>query len=558
MAAKLLNDPSDVVQEALEGLVLLQPGLNLLEDRTTVIRADRRAAGPDDPAVPVAIITGGGAGHDPADAGFVAGGMLTAAVVGGIFSSPGADAVYQAIRAVTGAAGCLLVVKNYTGDRLNFQLGAELAVADGYRVELLLVADDVALTQSDDNAGRRGLAGTVLVEKIAGALAEEGRSLDEVAALARLVAGRVGTVNTGLSAPTVPGVPTASFELRDDEVELGLGIHGEPGVRKIRATDADKLIHIMVSRIATERGIRAGARVVALVGGAGATPPIELAIATRAVVRELELRRIEVVRLYCGEVMTSLDMAGVSVTLLALDPEEPAVLAALDAPTGALAWPGHGVDAAPSLARVAAPLPDAGVPEDLGHPDARVRAAIDVACQAVLDSETELTHLDQQVGDGDLGQALARGAYGWFDDPIEGDASHLLRHLSWIARRDVGGTSGALYAMGLLRAAESLERGGDWGEALAAAVDGVAGLGAAAPGDGTMLDALAPAATAWADGPAAVVDAARRGAEATVGAVARRGRASYLGERAVGYPDPGAIAVVRWLEAVVTAQPTAV
>ena len=554
MSAKLLNDPSDVVQEALEGLVLVQPGLGLLEDRTTVIRADRRTDGPGDRSVPVAVITGGGGGHDPSDAGFVGRGMLTAAVTGGIFSSPGADAVHQAIRAVTGAAGCLLVVKNYTGDRLNFQLGAELARADGYRVAAVFVADDVALAETEDHAGRRGLAGTVLVEKVAGALAEQGRPLEEVRSLAQAVADRLGTVNAGLSACTVPGLPSPSFELRADEVELGLGIHGEPGVRRIRATDADKLIHIMLSRIATERGIRAGARVVALVGGAGATPPIELSIATRAVVRELELRRIEVTRLYRGEVMTSLDMAGVSVTLLPLEEHAEQVLAALDAPTAALAWPGRGVDTPPTLVTVAVPMPAAGE-GDLGTPDAGVRAALDVACQAVLDSETELTRLDQQVGDGDLGQALARGAYGWFDDPVEGDANHLLRHLSAIVRREVGGSSGALYAMGLLRAAEALERGADWGGALAAAVAGIADLGAAAPGDGTMLDALAPAAEVWDEGPDAVVEAARRGAAATVGAVARRGRASYLGERAQGYPDPGAVAVVRWLEAVAGFRP---
>lgn len=554
MPAKLLNDPSDVVQEALEGLVLVQPGLSLLEDRTTVVRADRSATGPTDGAVPVAVVTGGGGGHDPSDAGFVGAGMLTAAVTGGIFSSPGADAVHQAIRAVTGAAGCLLVVKNYTGDRLNFQLGAELARADGYRVEAVFVADDVALAESEDNAGRRGLAGTVLVEKVAGALADVGRPLDEVRDAAQAVADRIGTVNAGLSPCTVPGLDTPSFELRDDEIELGLGIHGEPGVRRIRATDADKLVHIMVSRIATERGVRAGARVVVLVGGAGATPPIELSIAARAVVRELELRRIEVVRLYCGQVMTSLDMAGVSVSVLPLEQTGEAVLAALDAPTACLAWPGRDVAAPPAISTVAVPMPVAA-PEDRGIPDARVRSAIDVACQALLDSETELTHLDQQVGDGDLGQALARGAYGWFDDPVEGDADHLLRHLSWIVRREVGGSSGALYAMGLLRAAEALERGEDLGGAFRAAVEGIATLGSAAPGDGTMLDALAPAAEAWERGVEAVVDAAREGARGTVGAVARRGRASYLGERAQGYPDPGAVAVVRWLEAVAGFRP---
>ena len=547
MVSKLVNDPHDVVQESLEGLVLLQPGLCLLEDRTTVVRADRLAHGPSDAAVPVAVISGGGAGHEPSDGAFVGSGMLTAAVIGGVFSSPGPDAVHAAIRAVTGAAGCLLVVKNYTGDRLNFRLGAQLAIADGYRVEILLVSDDVFLSDSEEHAGRRGLAGTVLVEKVAGALADQGRSLEQVRDAAAAVIGHVGTANLGLSALTMPGESAPSFELGEDEAELGLGIHGEPGVRRIRKAPADKLVHILVSRVATEKGIRAGARVAALVGGAGATPPMELAIAARAVARELALRRIELVRLYAGEVMTSLDMAGISVTLLALEGED--VLAALDAPTGAPAWPGRGVDTPPVL-RTAESPPSVAEAVDPGRPDDLVRTAIDVACQALLDSETELTRLDRELGDGDLGQALARGAYGWFADRAEGDAAYLLRHLSGIVRREVGGSSGALYGMGLLRAAETLAEGGQWGAAFAAAVKAIASLGAAAPGDGTMIDALEPAVHAWVDGPDAVVAAARRGAEATVEGVSRRGRASYLGERGVGHPDPGAVAVVRWMEAV--------
>ncbi|SDB80947.1 homodimeric dihydroxyacetone kinase [Raineyella antarctica] len=550
MVSKLVNDPHDVVQESLEGLVLLQPGLRLLEDRTTVVRVDRLAHGPSDPAVPVAVISGGGAGHEPSDGGFVGAGMLTAAVTGGVFSSPGPDAVHAAIRAVSGAAGCLLVVKNYTGDRLNFQLGAELAIAEGYRVETVLVNDDVSLAESEDNAGRRGLAGTVLVEKVAGALAEQGRPLEEVRDAASAVVGRIGTMNLGLSALTVPGASAPSFELGEDEAELGLGIHGEPGVRRIRKAPADKLVHILISRIATEHGIRAGASVVALVGGSGATPQMELAIAARAVARELALRRIRLVRLYAGEVMTSLDMAGVSVTLLPLDDADgDSVVEALDAPTAVLAWPGRGVAGPPELATVEGPPHEIG--EDApGEPDPHVRAAIDAACQALLDSETELTRLDRQVGDGDLGQALARGAYGWLADPAEGDAGYLLRHLSEVVRREVGGSSGALYAMGLLRASEAIADGGGWGDALTAAVDGIATLGAAEPGDGTMVDALAPAMEAWPQGPEAVVAAARSGADSTVEGVSRRGRASYLGARGQGYPDPGAVAVVRWMEAV--------
>ncbi len=560
MVKKLVNDPHDVVAESMEGLALLQPGLRLLEGRTTAVRADRLSRGVDDPDLPVAVVTGGGAGHEPADAGYVARGMLTAAVSGPIFSSPGPDSVAEAIRAVTGRAGCLLLVKNYTGDRLNFRLGAELARAEGYRVELLTVADDVSLAPSGEHAGRRGLAGSVVVAKVAGALAEQGADLGTVRETAAEVAASLGTMNLGLGPLTVPGAPEPAFELGDDEAELGLGVHGEPGVQRIRVQPADKLIHYLVARIATDRGIRAGARVVALVGSAGATPPMERQIAARAVVRDLTLRRIDIVRLYAGPVLTSLDMAGVSVTLL---PATDRVVELLDAPTDALAWPGRGVTVPPRLVTVphAVAAPD---DDPAGTPDPVARAAIDAACQALLDAETELTRLDQRVGDGDLGSALARGAYGWFDDPVDGDAAHQLRRLSWVFRREVGGTSGALYSMGLLRAADALASGAGWDAALVAAVEGVSELGAAQQGDGTMLDALVPAAQAASAGAAqaasgtpgevgalaAVVEAAREGAASTVAGIARRGRASYLGARGQGHPDPGAVAVVRWLEAV--------
>lgn len=543
MVKKLVNDPHNVVPESMEGFALLQPGVSLLEGTTTMIRSDHHASGPEDSLVPVAIITGGGAGHEPADAGYVGAGMLSAAVAGGVFSSPRPDAVYEAIRAVTGAAGALLVVKNYTGDRLNFHLAAELARADGYRVETVLVADDVSLADSDDNAGRRGLAGTVLVCKLAGALAAQGLDLTQIRDRAQTVADSIGTMNLGLTACTVPGLDAPSFTIDEDKVELGLGIHGEPGVRQMRLQPADTMVRSMISRIATERSIRAGAQVVALVGNSGATPPSEIAITARAVAKDLSLRNIELLRLYAGPVMTSLDMAGISITLVRADQD---LLQALDAPTTALAWPGHGAHT-PQLHTFPVPVRNLAVGDPTAH-DETVRSAIDAAARALLDAETELTALDREVGDGDLGTALARAAYGWEEAPAQGDAATQLHLLAGIFRREVGGSSGALYAMGLLKAAGAVGEG--WPAALRAGVAGIAELGGAQAGDGTMMDALIPAAEAADRGLEAVVEAARTGAEATADMVARRGRASYLGERAVGHRDPGAVAVVLWLEAV--------
>lgn len=547
---KLINDPRHVVREALEGLVLTQAGTALLGDRLIVVRADRVVTDENRANVPVALVSGGGAGHEPAHAGYVARGMLTAAVSGEVFSSPSVDAVLDGIRAVTGDAGCLLIVKSYTGDRLNFGLAAELARTEGLAVEMVVVADDVAITDSDANAGRRGLAGTVLVHKAAGAAAEAGRSLAEVAEIARTVAAGLGTMGVGLSAVTLPAVGEPAFALGDDEIELGLGIHGEPGVSREKSLPVDGLVANMVERIVADRGLGPADRVVALVGSAGATPPMELNIVTRAVAAELIREEIELTRIWSGLVMTSLDMAGMSVTLLRLPGGETGteLLALLDAPTTSAAWPGRAAAGVPRLEVLSLPAPPDVGPEADPH-DARVRAAIDAACRALLEAEDELNRLDGVVGDGDCGSALARGAWAWLVHPVEGSAARQLRALSDSARREVGGTSGPLYAAGLLRASEALAAGTDWPTAFRAGVDAVAELGGASVGDRTMMDALVPAAHDASKGLVAATAAARHGAESTVEQTARRGRSSYLGDRVHGHPDPGAVAVTVWLEA---------
>src|SRR4051794_5151269 len=234
---KLINRPDQVVDEMLDGLLALHPNLSRLAGYNVVLRSDfdeRRDQ-------QVAIISGGGSGHEPAHAGFVGPGMLSAAVVGEIFTSPSVDSVFAAIRAVAGNAGVLLIVKNYTGDRLNFGLAAEMARSEGILVETVVVADDVALANTQKNAGRRGIAGTVLVHKVAGAAAAEGKDLPQVAALAQAAADSVGTMGVSLSAGVSPATGQASFTL-GEEVELGLGIHGEPGVKRIPLAPSDELV----------------------------------------------------------------------------------------------------------------------------------------------------------------------------------------------------------------------------------------------------------------------------------------------------------------------------
>ena len=544
---KLINDADAVVRESLEGRVLLQPNVSLLGSSQTVVRTDRVVNDDNRATVPVALISGGGAGHEPAHAGYVAHGMLTAAVSGGVFASPSVDAVLDAIRAVTGDAGCLLIVKSYTGDRLNFGMAAELARHDGLNVEMVVVGDDVALSDDDTHAGRRGLAGTVLVHKVAGAAAESGSTLREVHDVATRVTGHLGTMGVALAPCTTPGADAPSFELGDDEIELGLGIHGEPGVERTRLTSADDIAQTLVGRILDDLDIVDGDRVVALVGTAGATPPSELDIVARGAHTALTNRGVVVERLWAGPVLTSLDMSGAHVSLL---PVDDGLLDLLDTPTASPAWPGFPDARRPALSVVTTPesADRAGGPK--GEADPFVRQVIDAACERLLRARTELDAADQHVGDGDLGSALARGARAWLDDPAEGDAASLLQELSARCRRAIGGTSGPLYGMLLLRAAQALADGASWGDALRAGVTGVRELGGAQPGDGTMVDALEPAADAADSSIDAVVTAAREGATRTSDAVATKGRASYLGERAKGYEDPGATAVVMWLEAV--------
>jgi dihydroxyacetone kinase len=544
---KLINAPADVVPEMLRGFALANPALMLLGDGV-VIRAD---AGELKAAGQVALISGGGAGHEPAHAGYVGRGMLTAAVAGDVFSSPSADAVLTAIRAVGGPAGVLLIVKNYTGDRLNFGLAAEIARGEGIPVEVVVVADDAALADSDENAGRRGLAGTVLVHKIAGAAAEAGQSLDDVARLARAAAGSVATMGVALSGCTVPAAGKPGLDLGPDEIEWGLGIHGEPGIERGPVPTADEIVDRLLGQLIADRDLAKGDRVVLLVNNLGGTPAMELGIIAHRAVDYLAAREIELERLWVGTFLTALEMAGCSLSLARVDDQ---ALTLLDAPSETSAWPTHlgRVSANPEVPGVSLPeeaVPSAPVDESLWR-------SVVVVCEVLIEAEQELTDLDQLVGDGDLGISLARGARAVLQAKSQYDGTDeatTLRGIAATIRRSVGGTSGPLYAALVLRTAAALTAGHSWPEAFEQGVGAIAELGGAKVGDRTMLDALIPAAAALRTGVLAdAVAAARKGTDETATIQARRGRSSYLGERALGIVDPGAEAVVIWLTALVT------
>lgn len=329
---KIINDPSTVVTESLRGLAAAHPDLvRVQEAPAVVVRMDAPVSGK------VAVISGGGSGHEPLHGGFVGPGMLDAAVPGAVFTSPTPDAVQAAVGATTGAAGALLIVKNYTGDVLNFETAAELAAADGLDVRSVVIDDDVAVADSTYTAGRRGVGATVLLEKIAGAAAERGDSLDAVETLARQVIGQARSIGVALTAPTVPHVGEPSFDLGADEIEFGIGIHGEPGRERIRAEPADRLVSRMLGAVVADLPFIAGDRVLLFTNSMGGTPLIELYLAHGIAERLLAERGITVARRLVGPYITSLEMQGISLTLLKLDDE---LVELWDAPvnTPALRW----------------------------------------------------------------------------------------------------------------------------------------------------------------------------------------------------------------------------
>jgi dihydroxyacetone kinase len=548
---KLINDPRALVREMLEGVVLSTEGLALLEGENVVISAGIPANPVDRP---VALLSGGGSGHEPAHAGYVGSGMLSAAIVGDVFTSPSTDAVLAAIRAVAGPAGALLIVKNYTGDRLNFGLAAELARRDGIPVEVAVVADDVALSGTVPRERRRGIAGTVLVHKVAGAAAAAGRPLAEVAEIARATADAVATMGVGLGSCIVPAAGKPGFELGIDEIEYGLGIHGEKGVRRGAMASADEIVATVLDTILAQLTLVGSKDVAVLINGLGGTPPMELAIVARKALQTLRQSGLSPVRVYTGNYMTALEMPGISLSLLPLDAER---LAFLDAPTAAGAWTSTGrvpaeLVVAPSRKEVAQRA-DTGP----GPLSGKLKSALFAVADALEAAEAELTDLDAKTGDGDLGASMARAAEAAraLPEASYSSPSRLFADLGDGLRRAIGGSSGPFYATALLRAAAELEgiatpTSAQWLDAFGAAVTSIGELGGAKPGDRTMLDALAPAVTAWQAGSlASAATAADAGAAATAQMRPRLGRASYLGDRALGTPDGGAVAVAIWLKA---------
>ena len=533
---QFMNAKDTLVTQAIDGLLRTAGGrlgrLDGYPHIKVVVRTDWDKS-------KVALVSGGGSGHEPSHAGFVGQGMLTAAVCGEVFASPSVDAVLAGILAVTGKAGCLLIVKNYTGDRLNFGLAAERARAQGLKVAMVIVDDDIALP---DLPQARGVAGTLFVHKIAGAMAEQGADLETIAAAAQKVIDGVISIGMSLNTCTIPGSPKED-RIGSGKAELGLGIHGEAGIEQVDYSTAKAAMEMVVERL--EAKMAPGPHV-ALLNNLGGATPLEMGV----LADELTHSRIgEQVRWLVGPapMMTSLDMQGFSVSLL---PFAKADEAALLAPVAPWFWPG----CLPIGEIDVQPLPDGLAPiQPLASAQPETRAFIERCCTIMIEAEADLNALDAKSGDGDTGSTLATAGRALVDAldrlPLA-DQTQLYRAIGLELSQTMGGSSGVLLAIFFAAAGDASASGKDHVGALQAGLDRIQQVGGAAPGDRTMIDAMQPALTALPGGLAAAAKAAREGADATsLITKARAGRASYLPEASLaGHNDPGAEAVALLFE----------
>ncbi|MDW4499297.1 dihydroxyacetone kinase subunit DhaK [Sulfitobacter sp. D35] len=535
--AQFINDKDKTVTEAIDGVVRSSGGALARIDGYPHIRVVVRS---DWDRSRVALVSGGGSGHEPAHAGFVGAGMLTAAVCGDVFASPSVDAVLAGILAVTGPAGCLLIVKNYTGDRLNFGLAAERARAFGLRVDMVVVDDDIALP---DLPQPRGVAGTLFVHKIAGALAEDGASLDEVTAAAERVIAGTRSIGMSLDTCTVPGSPK-EHRIAEGRAELGLGIHGEAGVSQIDYHNAEQAMAAVTERLAAVMEKRPH---VALLNNLGGASVLEMSILANDLINSSIGGDLELM-IGPAALMTSLDMRGFSVSVYPLDDTDRDWLAAPCAPS---AWPGCkkitpvNTVALPDGLRPIRPMPSE---------HSETAAFLTRCCEVLIAAEADLNALDAKSGDGDTGSTLsgaARALIGALDRLPLADHTQLFRAIGQELTQTMGGSSGVLLAIFFTAAGDAAASGHGMVAALQEGLARMQRIGGAEPGDRTMVDALKPALEALADrGLPAAAEAARQGADHTATIVrAKAGRASYISaDQLKGHVDPGAEAIARLFE----------
>ena len=589
---KIMNPPETFVYDMCHGLAAAHPELEFVEKYKVVKKKDINDN-------KVSLISGGGSGHEPAHAGFVGKGMLDAAVCGDVFASPSQVQVYNAIKACATDKGVLLIVKNYSGDCMNFNNAMSDAQDDGIKVDAVYVNDDIAVKDSLYTVGRRGVAGTVLVHKCAGAAAEQGKSLEEVKAVANKVIDNVRSFGFAFTSCTVPAAGHPTFDIGDDEMEFGVGIHGEPGrfrekIDYSTGTFCDDLSRRIVTDLEEDLALKSGEEVVLLINGFGGTPLQELYILNNSVTKALAKDGVKIHKTIVGNFMTSIDMAGASISVLRVDSE---LKALVDYPvnTPALTWGAAmseqaqaALEAVQAIGRALGYAPvaeehhaakkkaaaketeEVAVYEVEGKPEvtetintAAFVQIVDKMADVIIENEVPFCEADK-MGDGDFGMSIAKGFKQLKADWAtrkKGDIGQFLVSCSEIIKEYCGGASGPIWGSAFKYAGKSMLGKKEVSLADVALLFTEANRGVyetgkksfgkgAEIGDKTLVDALKPCAMALTkaaeegkslrEGLALGAKAAHEGAEATKTHVATLGRAGTVGERSIGYPDAGA------------------
>lgn len=536
MSHFFFDKKENLVDQAIEGMIRTSGGrlsrLKTPDGQRVVVRIDHDKSR-------VALLSGGGSGHEPMHIGFVGEGMLTGAIAGDIFASPGVDAILSAIINVTGDAGCLLIVKNYTGDRLNFGLAAEKARALGYQVEMVLVDDDIALP---DNPQPRGLAGTILAHKIAGYAASQGASLTQIAELTRKALDNMATVGLAIASCHLPASDSGE-RVPAGKSELGMGIHGEQGIATLDTQNSCQIMETLSEKLLSHVGEQANLLV--MINNLGGCSLLEMALLSQQLLDSPLGERISYLQ-GPATLVSALDMKGFSLTVLPLDDK---LLTALTAPVEVSGWSPLYPPTQMNW-QTSQPLPPTSTvtPSDNPH----TAALLQSACQSLLDSEDQLNTLDSHVGDGDTGSTLATGARfvlkALQDNKLPLDEPPaLLRWLGENITTPMGGSGGVLLSLLFSATAEGCQTENSLARGLLAGLEQMKKYGGAQPGDRTLIDALQPALEALSQDKSwqQVVAAAKQGADSTAQMKkAAAGRSAYLNEDTLnGHKDPGAEAV---------------
>ena len=568
-----MNRPETLVEEMCSGMALAHPELEVIR-KYKIIK--KKTLNPKK----VTLISGGGSGHEPAHGGFVGCGMLDAAVCGDVFASPSQIQVYQAIKATAGEQGTLLIIKNYSGDMMNFKNGAHLAEEDGIQVEYVKVDDDIAVTDSLYTVGRRGVAGTVLVHKIAGAAAERGYYLKEVKAAAENAVSNIRSIGFALTSCTVPVKGTPTFYIHADEMEYGVGIHGEPGIQRESIPSADELAERMVTALLDELDVKEQDEVTVLVNGFGGTPLQELYLFNHAAAKIFHQKNVKIYREFVGNYMTSIDMAGASLSIMKMNRE---LKELLDDPCQT---PAFHVDG-PVLESHYDTFADTKKEEqeenfqiltDVENSKIEnekitlknIIYMVDAMSTCVIRNEVPFCELDSYAGDGDFGMSVSKGfkqlKREWKEIVEEHGTSigEFLDACSMVIMEHCGGASGPIWGSAFRMAGK--EEGKkqelskrEFSDMLEAAVTGIQKTGeysfgrGAVVGDKTLIDALVPCVDSWKAQieqkhdmktifEQAAIEAVK-GAKSTESIAARMGRAGTVGKRSIGHPDAGAHAL---------------